>query len=124
MDIFALALKYYTHFTSPIRRYSVLKIHRIIKEVLTGKFNINRSIHYNSILKNVAKKTSMCERVAIECERDVNDMKKCEYMADKVGEVYKGIVSSVTNFGFYVARLSAYKNTSLNFIYLMKNFLN
>lgn len=100
---FALALKHYTHFTSPIRRYSDLQIHRIIKEVLSGKFNIDRSIHYNSILKNVAEKTSTCERVAIDCERDVDDMKKCEFMADKIGEVYKGIVSSVTNFGFYVA---------------------
>lgn len=100
---FALALKYYTHFTSPIRRYSDLQIHRIIKEVLSSKFNIDRSIHYNMILNQVAESVSTSERAAIECERDVDDLKKCEYMSDKIGEVYKGIVSSVTNFGFYVA---------------------
>ena len=100
---FALALKYYTHFTSPIRRYSDLQIHRIISEVLSGEFNEDRRIHYNSILSDIAEKISICERTAIDCERDVDDMKKCEYMEDKLGEVYRGIVSSVTNFGFYVA---------------------
>lgn len=99
---FALASKYYTHFTSPIRRYSDLQIHRIMKEIIENKFDEERNKHYNSILDNVADKISKLERLAIECERDVNDLKKCEYMQDYIGEEYIGIISGLTNFGIFV----------------------
>ena len=99
---FALALKYYTHFTSPIRRYSDLQIHRIMKEYLHGTLNDKRIRHYKKILPDIGKKISICERTAIDCERDVDDLKKCEYMTKFVGCEYEGIISSITNFGFYV----------------------
>ena len=99
---FALSLKYYTHFTSPIRRYSDLQIHRIMKEYLDNELDEKRINHYQKILPKVAEKISLCERTAIDCEREVDDLKKCEYMMDYVGNEYKGIISSITNFGFYV----------------------
>ena len=99
---FALSLKYYTHFTSPIRRYSDLQIHRIMKEYLDNELDGKRINHYQKILPKVAEKISLCERTAIDCEREVDDLKKCEYMMDYVGNEYEGIISSITNFGFYV----------------------
>ena len=99
---FALSLKYYTHFTSPIRRYSDLQIHRIMKEYLDNELDEKRINHYQKILPKVAEKISLCERTAIDCEREVDDLKKCEYMMDYVGNEYEGIISSITNFGFYV----------------------
>ncbi len=99
---FALASRYYTHFTSPIRRYSDLQIHRIMHEVIEGKFDDRRREHYDSILDAVAFNISKTERVAIDCERDIDALKKCEYMKDFVGEVYEGSVSGLTNFGIFV----------------------
>lgn len=99
---FALAAKYYSHFTSPIRRYSDLQIHRIMKEVLYGNFDEKRKEHYESILDDVALNISKTERVAIDCERDIDDLKKCEYMYDKLGEEYDGTISGLTNFGIFV----------------------
>lgn len=99
---FALALKYYTHFTSPIRRYNDLQIHRIIKEVLSGKFDDDRRKHYNKILDNVAINISKTERLSIDCERDINALKECEFMQDKLGEEYDGVISGLTNFGIFV----------------------
>ena len=99
---FALASKYYTHFTSPIRRYNDLQIHRIIHEVLEGKFNEKRREHYDKILDNVALKISKTERVAIECERDVEALKKCEYMMKFIGEEFDVTISGLTNYGIYV----------------------
>ena len=99
---FALSLKYYTHFTSPIRRYSDLQIHRIMTEYMDNELDEKRINHYKKILPKIAEKISICERNAIECEREVDDLKKCEYMMDYVGNEYEGIISSITNFGFYV----------------------
>ena len=99
---FGLAARYYTHFTSPIRRYPDLQIHRIIKENLHGKLNGKRISHYDSILTEVSIQCSQTERRADEAEREVVKMKKCEYMSKRIGQVYEGVVSGVTNWGFYV----------------------
>ena len=99
---FALAAKYYTHFTSPIRRYSDLQIHRIMHEVMDGTFSDRRFNHYDSILESVAFNISKTERVAIDCERDIEALKKCEFMKDYLGEEFEGIISGLTNFGIFV----------------------
>lgn len=99
---FALASKYYTHFTSPIRRYSDLQIHRIMKEVLENKFTEKRWNHYDNILDAVALNISKTERLAIECERDIDELKKCEYMRPHLGESFTGTISGLTNFGIFV----------------------
>lgn len=102
MGHFALALKYYTHFTSPIRRYSDLQIHRIINEILENKFNVKRYNHYDKILDEVALHISKTERVAIDCERDIEDLKKCEYILPHLGESFEGTISGLTSFGIFV----------------------
>ena len=99
---FGLAAKYYTHFTSPIRRYPDLQIHRIIKENLRGRLNENRIEHYDKILPEVAKQCSDRERLAEETEREVVKMKKAEYMRMHIGEEYEGVISGITNYGLYV----------------------
>lgn len=99
---FGLAVKYYTHFTSPIRRYPDLQIHRIIKEHLDGKWNEKRDEHYRKILSGVASDTSQAERRADEAEREVDKLKKVEYMSRHVGEFYEGVISGITNWGMYV----------------------
>ena len=99
---FGLALRYYCHFTSPIRRYPDLQIHRIIKEYLHGKLNQKRRSHYDSILPNVCLQSSNMERRADEAERETNKQKMCEYMKGHVGEVFEGSVSGVTGWGIYV----------------------
>jgi len=99
---FGLATDFYSHFTSPIRRYPDLQIHRIIKKVLAGQFDDDAYAHYERILEGVADTTSKLERRAEETEREVSKFKKCEYMEDKVGEVYTGIISGLTNWGMYV----------------------
>lgn len=99
---FGLAAKYYCHFTSPIRRYPDLQIHRIIKETLRGRMNEGRISHYNGILPEVAAHASQTERRADEAERDVEKMKKAEYMEKHTGECYEGVISGITNWGFYV----------------------
>ena len=96
---FGLAAKYYTHFTSPIRRYPDLQIHRIIKENLRGRLNENRIEHYDKILPEVAKQCSDRERLAEETEREVVKMKKAEYMRMHIGEEYEGVISGVTKWG-------------------------
>ncbi|MCQ2609489.1 MAG: ribonuclease R, partial [Lachnospiraceae bacterium] len=88
---FALSLKYYTHFTSPIRRYSDLTIHRIIGEYLHKDMDEKRTKHYHTILPNIALSTSICERKAIDCERDVDDLMKCRYMKEKIQLLARGI---------------------------------
>ena len=97
-----MAAKYYTHFTSPIRRYPDLQIHRIIKENLRGRLNENRIEHYDKILPEVAKQCSDRERLAEETEREVVKMKKAEYMRMHIGEEYEGVISGITNYGLYV----------------------
>lgn len=99
---FGLAAKYYTHFTSPIRRYPDLQIHRIIKESLRGTLDAKRISHYETILPGVAETSSKTERRADEAERDCEKMKKCEYMRHFIGEEFDGIISGVTASGFYV----------------------
>lgn len=99
---FGLALKYYCHFTSPIRRYPDLQIHRIIKEYLRGNLSDERIEHYNKILPDVCLQSSRRERVANDAEREVEKLKKAEYMIDHIGEIYEGVISGVTNWGIYV----------------------
>ena len=99
---FGLAAGYYCHFTSPIRRYPDLQIHRIIKESLRGELGKKRTAHYEKILKNVAVKTSELERRADEAERESEKMKKAEYMRGFIDEEFEGIISGVTSYGFYV----------------------
>lgn len=99
---FGLAMKYYCHFTSPIRRYPDLQIHRIIKENIHGKLADKRIAHYNQILPEVASQSSLMERRADEAEREVEKMKKAEYMEQFIGESFDGIISGVTSWGMYV----------------------
>lgn len=99
---FGLATKYYTHFTSPIRRYPDLQIHRIMKENMRGGLSAKRMEHYDHILAEVAVQSSSMERRADEAERETNKLKKCEYMSKRIGEEFDGVISGVTNWGLYV----------------------
>lgn len=99
---FGLAAKYYTHFTSPIRRYSDLQIHRIIKKFNKGELTPKEIAKLNNILPKVAEQTSATERIAEEVEREVDDLKMTEYMSQRIGNVYEGMVSSLTPYGMYV----------------------
>ena len=99
---FGLAAKYYCHFTSPIRRYPDLEIHRMIKKMLHGELDEKASAYYRRKLPDWAKHCSKQERVAEDAERDTDALKKVEFMEDKVGQIYEGIISGVTNWGIYV----------------------
>ncbi|MDC0802280.1 MULTISPECIES: ribonuclease R [Clostridium] len=99
---FGLAAKYYCHFTSPIRRYPDLQIHRIIKEFINGKIDDDRSKKLTALVDYAARQSSETENIATEAEREVDDLKKAEYMLDRIGEEFEGIVSSVTSFGMFV----------------------
>lgn len=99
---FGLAAKYYCHFTSPIRRYPDLQIHRIIKENIAGKLAEKRIFHYADILPSVAQQCSKTERRAEEAERDTIKLKKVEFMSKFIGEVFEGVISGVTKWGLYV----------------------
>ena len=99
---FGLASKYYTHFTSPIRRYPDLQIHRIIKENLFSQENEKRYAHYSRILPDVAMQSSLRERRADEAERDCMKLKKCQYMKNFLGESFPGTISGLTEYGIYV----------------------
>jgi len=101
---FGLAAEFYTHFTSPIRRYPDLVIHRIIREVVehNGVLPEDRQEYLASRMQEIAQQSSERERVAVEAERDTEQLKKAEYMLDKVGEVFPGMISSVTSFGMFV----------------------
>ena len=99
---FGLSAKYYCHFTSPIRRYPDLQIHRIIKESLHGRLNEKRISHYQSILPAVADSNSKRERVAEEAEREVVKLKMVQYMSDRIGEVFDGVISGMNAYGMYV----------------------
>lgn len=99
---FGLAAKYYCHFTSPIRRYPDLQIHRIIKDVLRGRMNGTREEHYRSILPEVARQSSERERKADEAERETIKLKKVEYMSHHLWEEFDGVISGVTAWGIYV----------------------
>lgn len=99
---FGLAAKYYTHFTSPIRRYPDLQIHRIIKENLHGELTQKRLNHYERLLNEVSVWTSSRERLAEEAERETDKAKKVQYMERHIGEFYDGVISGMNNYGFYV----------------------
>lgn len=99
---FGLAAKYYSHFTSPIRRYPDLMIHRIMKEVIRNEFTDKKRAYYEKHLSDVAKKCSDNEKIAQDAERTVCDIKKCEYMQKYVGCKCDGVISSITSFGFFV----------------------
>lgn len=99
---FGLSLKYYCHFTSPIRRYPDLMIHRIIKEWIKGSESGKLNKHYKKRVQEAAEISSATERKAIEAEREVEKLKKAEYMSSHIGEIYDGIVSGVTDLGIYV----------------------
>ncbi|MCR4943327.1 MAG: ribonuclease R, partial [Clostridium sp.] len=99
---FGLAAKYYCHFTSPIRRYPDLQIHRIIKEYLNGKIDEKRTKKLTTLVDYASKQSSEMERTAQQAEREVDDLKKAEYMLDRIGEEFEGIISSVTSFGMFV----------------------
>ncbi len=99
---FGLAAKYYCHFTSPIRRYPDLQIHRIIKENLHGGIKEKRQKHYEEILPEVAKHTSAMERRADDAERDTDKLKMVQYMEQYIGEDFEGVISGITEWGIYV----------------------
>lgn len=101
---FGIASKYYCHFTSPIRRYPDLFIHRVISMYLENNYIVDDKFiqEYKDKAKQRAKDSSEREKIATKVERDSEDMKKAEYMEDKIGEEYEGIVSSVTQFGLFV----------------------
>lgn len=99
---FGLAAQYYCHFTSPIRRYPDLQIHRIIKETLQGKIKGARISELEMIVANASEQASKQERVAEKAERDTVDLKKAEYMSKFVGDEFDGFISSVTSFGMFI----------------------
>lgn len=99
---FGLAAKHYCHFTSPIRRYPDLQIHRIIKDDLRGRLHDRKLSYYYRILDDVAWRSSALERRAVETERETNKIKIAEYMLSHVGEEFTGTISGVTGWGFYV----------------------
>ena len=101
---FGIASKYYCHFTSPIRRYPDLFIHRIISHYLEEGYNVDENYVQKYIQKaeEAANQSSEREKIATKVERDSEDLKKAEYMESKIGEEYEGIVSSVTQFGMFV----------------------
>jgi ribonuclease R len=100
---FGLAAEFYSHFTSPIRRYPDLIIHRVIREVLEqGMLSEKRHEYLAARMEDYARQSSERERIAVEAERETDALKKAEYMQDKVGEEFEGIVSGVTSFGLFV----------------------
>ncbi|HEX7056322.1 MAG TPA: ribonuclease R [Bacilli bacterium] len=100
---FGLATEFYTHFTSPIRRYPDLVIHRIIREVIeNGGLAAERHDILAEKMEDFARQSSERERIAVDAERETADLKKAEFMLDKVGEEFEGIISGVTNFGIFV----------------------
>ena len=101
---FGISSKYYCHFTSPIRRYPDLFIHRIISKYLEENYDLNQKTveEYKKIAEDRAKQSSEREKVATLVEREAEDMKKAEYMESKIGEEYEGVVSSITQFGMFV----------------------
>jgi ribonuclease R len=99
---FGLSTQYYCHFTSPIRRYPDLQIHRIIKENLHGGLQEKRIAHYERILEKVTQDCSKLERRAEEAEREVEKLKKVEYMHQHIGEYYEGVISGINAWGMYV----------------------
>ncbi len=98
---FGLAADYYCHFTSPIRRYPDLQIHRIIREMTQNKLHPKRVEQLKNIVQYASEQSSEQERIAEKAERETDDIKMCEYMMDYVGEEFEGMISSVTSFGVF-----------------------
>lgn len=99
---FGLAAEFYCHFTSPIRRYPDLIVHRILKELIHGKFSPARRSHYEKCLPEIARHSSVTERRAVEAEREADKLKEVQYMETRIGEIFEGVISGVTGWGFYV----------------------
>ncbi|HHV97675.1 MAG TPA: ribonuclease R [Clostridiaceae bacterium] len=99
---YGLASQYYCHFTSPIRRYPDLIIHRIMKQILKGEMSKSKLEYYNSALPEISRNCSERERTAEACEQAVDDLKKVEYMEQFLGETFEGIISGITSFGIFV----------------------
>ncbi|WP_079710874.1 ribonuclease R [Paraliobacillus ryukyuensis] len=100
---FGLATNFYTHFTSPIRRYPDLIVHRLIRTyVINNQLDQKTQQHWKDRMPEIARHTSEKERAAVDAERETDDLKKAEYMQDKIGEEFDGVISSVTNFGLFV----------------------
>ena len=99
---FGLALENYCHFTSPIRRYPDLFIHRVISEYLSNNLNDKKKTKFARLAVKYADMSSDAERNAEEAERDLEKIKMCEYMEERIGEEFEGIISSVTSFGMFV----------------------
>ncbi len=100
---FGLSTDFYTHFTAPIRRYPDLIVHRLIRTYLIEKDLSPKTIeHWNAVLTEIAEHTSERERRAVDAERDTESLKQAQFMLDKIGEEFEGVISSVTNFGLFV----------------------
>jgi ribonuclease R len=99
---FGLAFRDYTHFTSPIRRYPDLIVHRLLKLLIHGKYGRDAKERAETLLPEMAGHTSARERKAMEAEREIADLKKCQFMRDKAGESFEGFISGVTSFGLFV----------------------
>ncbi|MBQ7425549.1 MAG: RNB domain-containing ribonuclease, partial [Lachnospiraceae bacterium] len=99
---FGLSFDFYCHFTSPIRRYPDLQIHRIIKDYIRGRMSDRKLSHYEEILDEVCRHSSETERRAEEAERETDKLKKAQFMENHIGEIFEGIVSGACSFGMYV----------------------
>src|SRR5690606_8633400 len=100
---FGLAAEFYSHFTSPIRRYPDLVIHRVMREVIEqGGLSAKRHDYLSGRMQDIAQQSSERERIAVEAERETDALKKAEFMLDKIGEEFEGLISSVTSFGMFV----------------------
>lgn len=125
---YGLAANYYTHFTSPIRRYPDLIVHRLIRSYHNDRSEMVQA-YWASLLPEIADHSSKMERRSVEAEREVDSMKKAEFMADKVGEEYEGIISSVTKFGIFVELpntvegLIPLKDLTLDYFHFIENQL-
>ena len=111
---FGLALRDYCHFTSPIRRYPDLVIHRILKLMLRGQLTANKLKVLESFVQEASEQASLTERLADDAERAVDDLKKSEYMSERIGEIYEGKISGVIESGIFVEL----DNTIEGFIYV------
>ncbi|TFJ76528.1 ribonuclease R [Carnobacterium maltaromaticum] len=99
---FGLGAEFYTHFTSPIRRYPDLIVHRLIRSYATKGIGSEEKAKWAGLLPEIAEQSSKMERRAVDAERETDSLKKTEYMSDKIGEIFDGVISSVTKFGIFV----------------------